>query len=65
MTPLFFLFLLLFLPNLSKPSHPSKCQTVSNDEPSEQAGQAKHDDNYYMYNIYITMGSIYEYNINQ
>ena len=39
-----------FLPNLSQPSHPSKCRTVANDEPSEQAGQAKHDENY-MYNI--------------
>ena len=41
-----------FLPNLSQPSHPSKCRTVANDEPSEQAGQAKHDENY-MYNMYV------------
>ena len=39
-------------PNLSQPSHPSQYQTVSNHEPSEQAGQAKHDENY-LYNIYI------------
>ena len=56
-------------PNLSQPSHPSKCRTVANDEPSEQAGQAKHDENY-MYDILyicvcVRMGSIYKYNISE